>query len=138
MSKHVKVYCYTDGGCRGNQGPGAICVLILDKSRNKIATYSECIGETTNNRAEYRALIKALELTASHCRKEVNCFLDSELVVRQVSGRYAIKNKELLRLFYLLKDRERSFDKVTYTHVKRSNKYIKMADAILNRILDAE
>lgn len=136
MPKHQKLYIYTDGGCRGNPGPGAIGVVILDKDRDVIVEYKECIGECTNNRAEYTALIKALELATGHCRKEVVCFLDSEIVVRQLSGAYAIKNKKLLELFYILKDREKSFEKVAYHHVRRTNQYISRADRLVNEALD--
>ena len=60
MSKVVKLF--TDGGSRGNPGPGAIGLLILDEQNKEIDSYKECIGHTTNNRAEYQALIKGLDL----------------------------------------------------------------------------
>ena len=132
----LNLYVYTDGGSRGNPGPAAIGIVFFDENKNKIADYKECIGEHTNNQAEYMALIKALELATSHCRKTIRCFLDSELVVRQLNGRYRIKNDELRRLFYILKDRERAFDKVIYNHVKRSNKFIQYADKLVNDALD--
>jgi ribonuclease HI len=77
---HVK--CYTDGGCRGNPGPGAIGVLICDASNNQLDTYSECIGHTTNNRAEYAAVIKGLNCCAKFTRRRVTIFCDSQLVFR--------------------------------------------------------
>lgn len=138
MPKHLKIFAFTDGGCRGNPGNGAIAILLLDKEKNKLTVHSECIGQTTNNRAEYLALIKALELSTAHCRDEICCYSDSELVVRQASGKYAIKKKELLELFYILKDREKAFKKVTYNHVPRENKYIQIVDKILNRTMDTE
>ena len=136
--KILTLYVYTDGGCRGNPGPGAIGIVFFDENKNKIAEYKECIGECTNNQAEYRALIKALELATAHCRKEILCFLDSELVVRQLSGRYRIKKEELRRLFYILKDRERAFEKVVYNHVKRENKFIQYADKLVNDALEGK
>ena len=66
------------------------------------------------------------------------CFLDSELVVRQLSGTYKIKKEELRRLFYLLKDREIAFEKVVYNHVKRDNQFIIHADKLVNDALDGK
>jgi len=136
--KILTLYIYTDGGCRGNPGPGAIGIVFFDENNNKIAEYKECIGDCTNNQAEYRAVIKALELSTAHCRKKLLCFLDSELVVKQLSGAYRIKNEELRRLFYLLKDRERAFEQVVYNHVKRENQFIKYADKLVDDALDGK
>lgn len=134
----LTLYVYTDGGCRGNPGPGAIGIVFFDENKNKIAEYKECIGECTNNQAEYKALTKALELATAHCRKEIMCFLDSELVVRQLSGRYRIHNEKLRELFYILKDKEKAFEKVTYNHVRRTNQFIQSADKLVNEALDGK
>lgn len=136
--KILTLYAYTDGGCRGNPGPGAIGVVFFDENKEKIAEYKECIGDCTNNRAEYLALIKALELATAHCRKKILCFLDSELVVRQLSGAYRIKNEELRRLFYILKDRERAFEEVIYNHTKKTNQFIRYADKLVNDALNGK
>jgi ribonuclease HI len=70
-----KVKLYTDGGCRGNPGPGAIAFRILDEDNHVLENYCDCIGETTNNRAEYHALIKGLESAAKHTRGFIRtCF----------------------------------------------------------------
>ena len=92
------VTVYTDGACSGNPGPGAIGVVILDENNQEIITYKECIVETTNNKAEYLALIKGLELAAGICRRKVICFSDSELMIKQLNKAWRIKNKELLKL----------------------------------------
>ena len=136
MPKISKLYVYTDGGSRGNPGPSAIGIVFFDENKNRIAEHKECIGICTNNQAEYRAVIKGLELATTHCRKKIMCFLDSELVVRQLNGRYKIKNHELKRLFHILKDKEKAFDEVVYTHVKRTNQFIKCADRLVNEALD--
>ncbi len=136
QSKISTLNVYTDGGSRGNPGPSAIGIVFFDENKNKVAEYNECIGECTNNQAEYRALIKALELSTAYCRKTVNCFLDSELVVRQLNGRYRIKKEELRALFYILKDREHAFEKVVYNHTKRENQFIQRADKLVNDALD--
>jgi ribonuclease HI len=131
-----KIYIYTDGAARGNPGPAAIGIVIYDENKNVLAEYKECIGEATNNTAEYKALIKGLELAAAHCRREVYCFLDSEVVVRQLNRTYRIKARHLLELFYILKDREKAFDKVVYNHARRDNRYISRADKLVNEALD--
>ncbi|RLG11906.1 ribonuclease H [Candidatus Pacearchaeota archaeon] len=136
MAKILNLYVYTDGGSRGNPGPAAIGIVFFDENKNKIAEYKECIGECTNNQAEYKALIKALELATAHCRRTIRCFLDSELVIRQLSGRYRIKNEKLRELFYILKDREKAFEKVIYNHVRRNNQFIQYADRLVNDALD--
>jgi len=67
------VNLFTDGGCRGNPGPGAIGITIFDPENNLLYEHSECIGNTTNNRAEYTALLKGLDLCAKFTRKKVCC-----------------------------------------------------------------
>lgn len=136
VKKILTLYVYTDGGSRGNPGPAAIGIVFFDEDKNKIAEHKECIGEKTNNQAEYHALIRGLELATAHCRKKIMCFLDSELVVRHLSGRYRIKNTELRRLFYILKDREKPFEEVVYNHVKNSNQFIQYADKLVNDALN--
>lgn len=134
MSTLVRLF--TDGGSRGNPGPGAIGLLLLDEQNKEIESFKECIGHTTNNRAEYKALIKGLDLAAKHTRDAVYCYLDSELVVKQMSGLWRLKDDELRALFHRAKDRERSFREVTYTHVRRTDPNIKKADKLVNEALD--
>lgn len=127
---HIKLF--TDGGARGNPGPGAIGILILDDANQELGKHSECIGHTTNNRAEYRALVKGLDLCARYTRKRVTCFMDSELVVKQMNGDYRLKNDELRKLFHAVKECEQVFEKVTYQHVSRTNQFMKKVDRMLN------
>ena len=131
---HVKLF--TDGGCRGNPGPGAIAGLVVDNDNRELARYSNCIGNTTNNRAEYRALIKGLEMCAQHTRRRVTCFTDSQLVVNQMNGTWRLKNDDLRQLFQQVKDCERVFDEVIYTHVSRTNPFIKKVDRTLNEAFE--
>ena len=88
-----------DGGSRCNPGPAAIGILVWDENRIEISSYKECIGDKTNNEAEYIALIKALELAMKHTRKRVHIFMDSELVIKQMNGRYRVKADNLRPLF---------------------------------------
>ncbi len=131
---HIKVF--TDGGCRGNPGPGAIGVLVLDGDGNELRREAECIGATTNNRAEYHAVIKGLNACAEYTRGKVTVYTDSELVVKQMSGTWRLKNKELRDLFVKVRHCAMVFKEVVYTHVKRTNPYIRKVDRALNEALE--
>jgi len=124
------VTVYTDGACSGNPGPGAIGVIVLDENNQEVATYKGCIGDTTNNRAEYEALIKGLELAAGICRRRVICFSDSELLIKQLNRTWRIRNKELLKLNIAVNERVKLFEEVVFQHVKRNNQYIVKADKL--------
>ncbi len=136
MLKIDKLYIYSDGGARGNPGPGAIGIIICDKHGNILEKQKDFIGCTTNNRAEYLALIRALEAAPAHYRKEIYCFLDSELVVRQLNKVYRVKNKILRELLLKVRELEGMFEKITYTHVPRTNKKIVLADKLVNQALN--
>jgi len=130
------LYTNSDGGARGNPGPGAIGVLIR-KNNKIIKTYSKKVGKVTNNVAEYLALIKALELALKY-EKEVTCILDSELIVKQLNNEYKVKNVKLKTLFEKVKKLGKKFRKVSYKHVSRWDKFQRIADRLLNKELDKE
>lgn len=94
-----KVYVYSDGGARGNPGPAAIGLVLLDENKNIITQKSDYLGVNTNNRAEYTGVIRGLELAGHHTSGEVVFTLDSELVVKQLVGKYKVRDK-LLKLMY--------------------------------------
>jgi len=127
------VKLFTDGGARGNPGPAAIGGVLYD-DKNKIAYFSEYIGETTNNQAEYKALIKGLEVALKQNIVELECFLDSELVVKQINKEYKVKDKELAKVFVQAWNLSLKFKKITFSHVRRE--YNKEADALVNQALD--
>ncbi len=129
-----KFIIYTDGGARGNPGPAGIGVVIEDARGNIILQDKEYIGEKTNNQAEYQALILALERAKELGADEIDCFLDSELVVEQVKQNYKIKNSELAKLFVKIWNLSQSFSKITYTHIPREQN--KMADRLVNLAID--
>ena len=129
------IYTNSDGGSRGNPGPGTIGVLVRD-NENILEMYSEKIGSVTNNVAEYKALIKALELALKYTKKELTCILDSELIVKQLFGEYRVKNKKLLQLFLRVQKLQENFEKIKYLHVKRNNEFQQIADALVNIELD--
>ena len=128
------IFTNSDGGCRGNPGPGAIGVIVRT-NKTILTKYSAFIGrQVTNNIAEYEALIKALEL-ASQFGKELTCYLDSELLVNQLLGRYKVRNHRLLPLFLKVQKLQENFDLIKYKYVPRCNYYQKIADEILNKEL---
>ena len=130
------IYTNSDGGARGNPGPGAIGIVVR-KDGEILTKYSTIIGEyTTNNIAEYEALIKALELASNYTDNEVTCFLDSELVVRQLLGEYKVRNSQLLGLFLKVQKLQENFKRIKYLHVNRLNKFQSIADELLNEELD--
>ena len=94
----MMIFTNSDGGARGNPGPGAIGVIV--RKDGKILTkYRGFVGKfVTNNMAEYEGLIMALKLAVKHAKGEITCCLDSELVVKQLLGEYRVRNPKLLEL----------------------------------------
>lgn len=132
-----EIHIFTDGACRGNPGPAAIAFSIHDEKKNTLCEHKECIGDATNNVAEYNAIIRALETAAKYCKKNAYVYSDSELVIKQLKGSYKIKKQHLLELYRTVKDKEKAFESVTYTHLKRENPGIQRVDSLANRALDA-
>lgn len=122
-----------DGGSRGNPGPAAIGVVVRE-SGEVIAEVGEKIGETTNNVAEYKALLKGIELAAAHGASELELLGDSQLVVRQVEGRYKVKNAGMKELHAEVKRALRDFDSWSIRHVRRAENAD--ADRLVNEALD--
>ena len=138
MSTNIKIY--TDGGSRGNPGPAAVGFVIEGLGHDK--KYGEHIGITTNNEAEYRAVILALkkvkELIGSDKSTEANLefIVDSELLAKQLNGEYKVKDTNLQSLFMEIWNLKLDFNKVIFTHVLREKN--KEADKLLNEVLDRE
>lgn len=130
---------YTDGGSRGNPGPSAIGVLIYSQQGMLLASHKEYIGQATNNQAEYAAVLEGLEMAREFTEGgEVLCHSDSKLMVNQLSGDYAIKEPRLKEACQKVKESERSFSMVRYIHLPRTDPRIKLADALVNRVLDKQ
>lgn len=133
-----KIIVYTDGGARGNPGPAAIGVVIGPPAGGK--KYCEKIGYTTNNVAEYQAVIFALKkLRVLLGKKEVKSVeveirLDSELVVKQLNGRNKIKDSDLQPLFLEIWNSKQDFKNVSFIHIPREKN--KEADKLVNQALD--
>lgn len=129
-----KLIVNTDGGARGNPGPAGIGVVISDDSGKVIAKYKDFIGEATNNVAEYKALIYALKKAKDFECEEIECRLDSELVVRQLEGRYKVKDLNLKKLHAEIQELA-FFKPIFYKHVRREEN--KLADKLVNEAIDS-
>ena len=130
------IYTNSDGGARGNPGPGAIGVIVREDGKI-LAKYSQFIGKNvTNNIAEYEALIKALELALKYTKNEVTCIVDSELVYKQLMGKYRVKHPKMLELFLVVQRMQDKFKKVRYMHVSRWDRFQVIVDELLNQELD--
>jgi ribonuclease HI len=125
---------FTDGGARGNPGPGAIGAVIKDAETKRVATLGKYLGTCTNNEAEYAGLIEGMRLALEKDIRELECFLDSELVVKQLNGIYKVKNNKLAEFFATVKELEKQFSAISYRHIPREKN--SEADALVNQTLD--
>ncbi len=132
MPTHLTLH--TDGGARGNPGPAAIG-YVLTHGSSVAAKHGETIGETTNNVAEYTALIQGLAQAKTLGATHVDCKLDSLLVVEQLNRNYKVKDANLAKLFTQVWNLAQQFTKVTFSHIPREQNAA--ADALVNQALDA-
>jgi len=131
------ILVYSDGGARGNPGPAAIGALVLDPSTTpppRLATVSERIGSTTNNVAEYRALIAGLHAAQQFPARAVRVLADSMLVIEQLAGRWKVKQEHLKPLHAEAHALLDAYDEVELAHVPREQNVD--ADALVNAALD--
>lgn len=131
-----RVTVNVDGGARGNPGPAAIGVVLRNGDGSVLEEVGERIGEATNNVAEYRALLRGIELAGAQGAEELELIGDSELVVRQVEGRYKVKHAEMKKLHEEVKRALRGFDSWSIRHVRRAENAD--ADRLVNEALDGE
>jgi ribonuclease HI len=131
----VKATLHTDGGARGNPGPAGIGAVLYDDQRNEIAHVSESLGVTTNNVAEYKALIAGLERALELGVTEIDVKCDSQLVVSQVSGEWKIKSDQLRSLAAKAERLLYKFERRSLSHVRRADNA--RADALANQAMDA-
>ncbi len=135
-----KLITYTDGGARGNPGPAAGGAVIKNEKEEIILKTSKYLGETTNNVAEYEALVLALQKakgifkTQKIKNKILECYLDSELVVKQLNHEYKIKDENMQKLFIKVWNLTLDFDSVKFIHIPREEN--KLADELVNKELD--
>ena len=133
--KMKNIYINCDGASRGNPGRAAIGIQIKGEDKKTVLKqHSEYIGKTTNNVAEYFAVLKSLNLAKKFTNQNVFVYSDSELLVRQLNGTYQVKNKNLKELFNQVQKLQNSFQKVVFIHVRRE--YNIIADQLANEALD--
>lgn len=130
----MKVVAYADGASRGNPGPSSFGAVVFDSEGKELHSVSQAIGHSTNNQAEYRGAIAALEAALALGAREVELRMDSELAVRQLTGRYKVRNPGLMPLHKRVLDLLRRFDNVSVAHVPRERN--KDADRLANEALD--
>jgi len=131
-----RVTVHVDGGARGNPGPSAVAAVASDGAGQELAERSAYIGEATNNVAEYKAVLLGLELARELGATKVDVVNDSELVARQIEGRYKVKNAGLKPLYLETLESLRGFDGWTVTSVRRESN--ERADELVNEALDRE
>jgi ribonuclease HI len=136
---HHRLEVWCDGGSRGNPGPAAIGAQVLDATSDPpkvLAEVSEAIGITTNNVAEYKALLAGLDAAASFGSDELAVFADSMLVIEQVKGRWKVRDAKLIPLHADAKRKLAQWRRVELRHVRRELN--RDADALVNRALDVQ
>jgi ribonuclease HI len=132
----VRARLFTDGGARGNPGPAAYGYVLEAEDGSVLDARGEPIGVATNNVAEYSALLAGLRRAAELGVDELEVVSDSELMVKQMTGVYRVKNEALRPLALEAGRLARALPRVTYTHVRREHN--ERADSLVNRALDAE
>jgi len=127
---------YTDGGSRGNPGPAGCGAVVMDAETGEVLKeLHEYIGETTNNQAEYRAVILGLRESVDLRPTKIMVIADSELLVRQLTGEYKVKNQELAKRYMEIHNLTvRLGCPIHYRHVRREQN--KAADALANKAMD--
>jgi ribonuclease HI len=135
ITPQPELIIHTDGGSRGNPGPSAIGVVITTPDGEKIESFGKYLGVTTNNQAEYGAVIAGLKAAAKYQPQKLQFVLDSELVVKQLNGEYKVKHPEMRQLFNEVQSLTTGLP-VTFRHVLRE--YNRGADLEVNKALDAE
>jgi ribonuclease HI len=131
-----RVTVYSDGAARGNPGPAGAGVRIEDARGKRVSEAARYLGEATNNVAEYRALILGLELARELGASEVELRADSELVIRQMTGEYRVRNVRLQELHRQAQALEQAFRSVGYVHIRREQN--RAADRLANLAIDQE
>ncbi|MBI2979667.1 MAG: ribonuclease HI family protein [Chloroflexi bacterium] len=131
--KVKRAVIFTDGASRGNPGPAAIGVVMTDEQGKLIAAVSQAIGTSTNNQAEYRAIIAALEKAIGLGVSQVEAYSDSELLVKQINGQYRVKNASLKSLYQQVKRLQNQFGVFTIAHIPREQN--READSLANNVL---
>ena len=131
-----RITIYTDGGSRGNPGPGGAAYILKDEDGNTIGGRGAFMTNTTNNVAEYAALVGGLKATTEMGCKNISVYSDSELMVKQINGQYRVKNSKLKIFYNQCIDLLAGFETWKITHIRREKN--EEADALANRAMDTK
>jgi len=131
-----KIIVYTDGASRGNPGPAAAAFILSDLVGTRLQAKGFFIGRTTNNVAEYTAIIKALQAAKEIDAKELTVFSDSELLVKQINGSYKVKSEQIKPLFRQAVELLSEFENYKVRFIPKEKN--KKADKLANRALNLE
>jgi GxxExxY protein len=134
-TKPSGIVLHIDGGSRGNPGPAAYAVVVKDAAGHPVTSFSRFLGRATNNVAEYEGLLAALDYALHHHHTKPKVFSDSELLVRQLQGRYKVKSPELKVLYEQARDLIARLEAFSIEHVRREQN--READRLVNQALDA-
>ena len=130
----MKLILYSDGGARGNPGPAAYGVAVYNAGGALLEKLKKYLGELTNNQAEYEGVIAGLSKASELQATEIDFYLDSELIVKQLKGEYKIKNEGLQPLAAKVLALTNKFSRVNFYHVRREKN--QLADELVNEALD--
>ncbi len=138
MKKATRLHVFTDAAARGNPGPAAISYTIYDEDGNVVESDARRIESTTNNVAEYQALVWAMERTSSHTEADAIFYSDSELMVNQIRGDYRVRNERIGVLFDKVVKLRSRFNYSTFLHRPREDPRISLEDDKVNAVLDGK
>ena len=130
----MNITVYTDGASRGNPGPAGIGVALYDEEGTLLDEYREYLGHTTNNVAEYRALVAGLRCAGKYAPCRVRVHLDSELLYFQMTGAYRVKSPHLLGLHRAARALAGHFERADFVSIPREQN--KVADRLANEAID--
>ena len=134
LKARAPITIHVDGACKGNPGPASIGAVIRTRDGETLKSLSEYIGHATNNIAEYLALIFALQEAVSMAAKDVEVYTDSQLMARQFSGEYKVKEPHIRVLQRIVKQLTRYFDRCEVRHIPREEN--RDADLLANRAIE--
>jgi len=135
-TKKIDTLCiFTDGGARGNPGPAGVGAVLFDEKDIKVGEISKCIGNATNNVAEYLAVVYALQEAVYLGAKKITLNVDSQLVARQLRGEYKVKDQNLRKFFDLAVHLLKKIDQIEIREIPRQAN--KEADNLVNKALDS-
>jgi ribonuclease HI len=135
MMSSSEVVAHVDGGSRGNPGPAAYGVVMETAAGERVAAFAKFLGETTNNFAEYQGLLAALDYALGHHHLRLSVVTDSELMARQISGRYKVRSSDLKPLYAKAQAMIARLESFSIRHVPREHN--RAADRLANQALDA-